>query len=1055
MAILLSAFSIPALAGNDNAQSGDGETSDATKGYAYYNPAQFLWKVTLFAGKSDQVSKQDSLTDDFYQIGTVIIKKTGWSVPTGTKFANGIKVDYYDGMAMDIDSSPYIISDANCPAVPITSGGSINRVKSYFGSTGTMSTVLNGIAEDKQTTKEEMLSKLSFTIGGRTKNGWDFEYVAPNATTNRIPWVVVYEPIVILNLKDKTTKLAFTATEYALCEINGWYDFNWSNGKGQNCASFVEKHLPTSVQLEESWFGYPVYAVTDDSVRWKHEDIVKGGGWGMRWLPVAVKEPQASQIDYGCSFGPVNSSPSVGGYGSVQMIFTNYKSETGTVLCELYRGSTLVWSSQKTIEGGSTIRTTVSLRYTSTATQTLTCRINWSNRATETDPSDNMDTTSVTPLKLSVTPSLDYGVFFRDVEQPEQDSYGLVEVGWKNWTNNSGTALCELYVNGALVWSETKIFEAYGNIDSRFQVYYAGTSSHTLEARINWAKRNTEVDPSDNHAVEIVTPTQTKDNTYDFSVSDLTLSPTTIFQGNACTVSFVSDNWNHDVAYEDILVEVLVDGEVVKSRSLDYKPFGRYRHTYTIPMENEGTSTVTARINWANRNAEDNRDNNRVSKSVEVKKYYEFSASNLQITPTACYEQDAVKVTFRTDNRDRYHAYEGVSVELLVNDTVVTSKRLDYSANSGYNHTWYINVGARTGVNTIKARVNWANRTLEVNAGNNSTEAVELTVREKRDLTIKAIAPNSPYRTGTTVISSFNIINNSRHDVLPEHNNTVTFESYYYDGDTKVVISSQTWNQAVVPAQEKSLVYFKWTVPDDIAGMKVYCTATVNADYTIEEYTATNNTDRLALIVVDKLYSQTPDTQFEKNKPNGFTIPAVPSARVGKATWTMWVYENGAFAQKKYGIAISSTAPTIRPDEGSPSAEYVNGYWQMRSGYGFCVGYRPKLTGIAGYLVPAGSAYTSVQQAYVAFPEYKYSTSISCFRTLQKVGDIWRFEANPYADECERLHFTPLWYPNGEYTVSVTASEVWTPVGMLTTVRNSNVIHIVDSAYDDWYVGEQ
>ena len=46
-------------------------------------------------------------------------------------------------------------------------------------------------------------------------------------------------------------------------------------------------------------------------------------------------------------------------------------------------------------------------------------------------------------------------------------------------------------------------------------------------------------------------------------------------------------------------------------------------------------------------------------------------------------------------------------------------------------------------------------------------------------------------------------------------------------------------------------------------------------------------------------------------------------------------------------------------------------------------------------------------------------------------------------------------YPNGNYTVSVTATDVWTPAGMISLVRNSNAIKIVDSAYDDWYVGEE
>ena len=724
IATMLSAFSITAFASDDNAQSGDGDLGDATQGSAWYNPSQYLWKVTLFVGKSDQSSKQSSLTENFYRIGTVIIKKNDWTVSSSAKFGSGTKVDYYAGEEMTMDTKPKIISDANCPRIPVACAGNLNVVKSYFGSTGTMSTILNAIADDKGTTKEEMLSALSFTIGGRTKSGWDYEYVDPNATTNRVPWVIVYEPMVIMNLKDKVTKLAFTATEFALCEINGWYDFNWSNGKGQNCYSIVEKHLPTSVQLEESWFGYPVYAVTDDAVRWKHEDIVKGGGWGMRWLDVAVREPERPTIDYGCRFGNVDRTPAVGEYGTAEVYWINYTEESATVLCELYRGDARIWYGDKTIEAGMSLKTTFGVYYSSTDEQTLTCKINYVNRYEETDPNDNSATVTVTPIRAM-------------------------------------------------------------------------------------------------------------------------------------------------------------------------------------------------------------------------------------------------------------------------------------------------------------------------------------------DLSIEAIDPNSDYRAGTTVITSYRIINDSRYDVTPDQSNTVTFEAYYYNGNTTVTVSSQTWEQAVVPANDENLVYFKWIVPSNIVGKKVYCKATVNANLTIDEYNTANNADTLVQTVAKELSSQTPDTQFEKTKPEGFTIPSVPTVQSGKAAWSMWVYENGAFVKKNYGIAISATLPSIQPDEGSPSAKYVNGYWQMRSGYGFYLSYRPTITSISGYAMPSSTAYTAVQHAYATFPEFTYSVSTNYFRTLQKVSGTWCFVANPYADGNERLHFTPLWYPNGNYIVSVTATEVWTPAGMISSVRNSNTVRIVDSVYDDWYVGEQ
>ena len=114
MATLLSAFSITAFA-DDNAQSGSGDMHGAASGYAWYNTYQYLWKVTLFVGKSDQASKSSDLQNDFHRIGTVVMKKTGWNVSSSVKFGSGTKVDYYSGAAMTMDTSPKIISDANCP----------------------------------------------------------------------------------------------------------------------------------------------------------------------------------------------------------------------------------------------------------------------------------------------------------------------------------------------------------------------------------------------------------------------------------------------------------------------------------------------------------------------------------------------------------------------------------------------------------------------------------------------------------------------------------------------------------------------------------------------------------------------------------------------------------------------------------------------------------------------------------------------------------------------------------------------------------------------------
>lgn len=94
--------------------------------------------------------------------------------------------------------------------------------------------------------------------------------------------------------------------------------------------------------------------------------------------------------------------------------------------------------------------------------------------------------------------------------------------------------------------------------------------------------------------------------------------------------------------------------------------------------------------------------------------------------------------------------------------------------------------------------------------------------------------------------------NNSKHDIVPSYGNTVKFIAYYYSGSSKTVISEQTWYQAVIPANDTNLVYFKWTVPK-IVGKNVYCEAEINADGTVDEYLNTNNKDVLVRTVASVL----------------------------------------------------------------------------------------------------------------------------------------------------------------------------------------------------------
>jgi hypothetical protein len=165
----------------------------------------------------------------------------------------------------------------------------------------------------------------------------------------------------------------------------------------------------------------------------------------------------------------------------------------------------------------------------------------------------------------------------------------------------------------------------------------------------------------------------------------------------------------------------------------------------------------------------------------------------------------------------------------------------------------------------------------------------------------------------------------------------------------------------------------------------------------------------------------------------------------------MWEYENGEFVLQKYGISLADIDPEISPNSNCTSAVFDGGVWRMKSGYGITLFYAPVIVALNGYQMPDDMAFTDAQALYATFPEHGYSVDIGEYRDLVFVNGEWCFAENESSDQNDRVHYVPLWQSDGEYVVSVMLTELWTPVGRITTVRNSNAIVIDGSLYDDWY----
>ena len=308
-------------------------------------------------------------------------------------------------------------------------------------------------------------------------------------------------------------------------------------------------------------------------------------------------------------------------------------------------------------------------------------------------------------------------------------------------------------------------------------------------------------------------------------------------------------------------------------------------------------------------------------------------------------------------------------------------------------------------------------------------------------LKLVPIEPNAPYRESTEVITSYWLVNNGSIGCKPSDNISVRFKVYKPNG---TLITTVTKTQVVCPGNDKNLVYFKWAVPTGLNGNDVTVTAEIigsgTSFFSVSSRYGTRKYD---------LY-QTPDTQYEETMPSGFTVPSAPSSKSDRATWYEYSYNGTSFVKTNYGIASIGNSCTIEPATGS-TAEYSGGKWIMKSGYGISVKLSTAMTlWISEYASAKTDSYTQPQYFTALYPEYKYFLSSDKCTTLTVSGS---YAELPVFKTYGKVHFTPLWYPDGNYTVSVIASDCWTPAGMISATSVSNTITISGSAYDDWYVG--
>ncbi len=329
---------------------------------------------------------------------------------------------------------------------------------------------------------------------------------------------------------------------------------------------------------------------------------------------------------------------------------------------------------------------------------------------------------------------------------------------------------------------------------------------------------------------------------------------------------------------------------------------------------------------------------------------------------------------------------------------------------------------------------------------------------------IEPVKSNIEYRTNTEVITSVYLSSNS--EINPDNSASVTFN---------ILNRSCEVNNIVIPEGESQVVWVKWTTPSEEQTIEISVTS---SDGSLD-------TDIIVADIVDLDKNPPPDPKANDRNDN-FTKVAIPTnTQKTSASWSVWdaywqpywvwisvwnwcdhsytddegnwvddghYVDNGywkdlgwwVFYTDNYNASLSANS-TITPDEKNPTAIGNT----IKSGYGV----NNEIVSNVGTSAP-NSHITVAQTGISYFSEFDYTAFWRLLDITSKSNSssTLEFKVNGYSGYGKRTHFTPVWYPDGEYEVYTYLRDCWTPVGEL-SINLDGSVNIEGSVFDDWHFG--
>jgi len=346
----------------------------------------------------------------------------------------------------------------------------------------------------------------------------------------------------------------------------------------------------------------------------------------------------------------------------------------------------------------------------------------------------------------------------------------------------------------------------------------------------------------------------------------------------------------------------------------------------------------------------------------------------------------------------------------------------------------------------------WSGSTTSRVANENIIQNLGLGIIRFTEPVIEPQESEIQYRVNTEVITAVSLSTNE--EKTPEE---PAFAYFSINGQT------YSHEDIYIPAGSSQLAWVKWRTPAEPGTV----TISIFSNCTLD-------TNQIVAEIIDLNENIPPDPQAN-DRNDGYSMPAAPGEpSVTTLTWgewdcwwhEYWVWIHNWYECKHDGwshwldlgwwedhgwyeyewlpyTATLSAEMSINPDEKSPTATATT----MKSGYGFNMEVSAEIVSDS-----PNSHITGAQNVVSYFPEFNYETY---WRLLERVNvgysSSFEFQKNKYSTYYRPVHFTPIWFPDGQYTAYAEILDAWTPAGML-QINQTAGLTINDNLFSDWHV---